>query len=402
MDNVQKLQKLHGGKPIQILQTAEEVDIAAGGSAKDMGSIGYLNPNSGWADASRAMEGLIYIITSLLPSRSSTVTWLHSQVSKLQFSRSTKSSSGFMVTGAVLETGEELQAELTILAMGSSASKLLPRSLGNRIRASGQVVAYVHVPAGEEAMKQRGRKVLLDLGTGLFSIPPAFSSTKKGQPTPETVLKVARHGWGYSHIVTVPDIEPLSTSTSIEEQNDSEVVRYGRKIAIHIPAPRSSPQSSFPLEADQTLREFLTSYAPSLAKEPWLETRICWYADTPSGDFLVDYIPAYGKSILVAGGGSGHGFKFLPVIGDYILQILERWLEGKADDENGENRDGEMGEEKRDDTEGLDEKLRKLWRWRKDSEVMEECWNRGDGSRGGRRGMKWDEEVQRKEVRLWI
>ncbi len=46
--------------------------------------------------------------------------------------------------------------------------------------------------------------------------------------------------------------------------------------------------------------------------------------------------------------------------------------------------------------EGLESKLRDLWRWR--DEVDEEEWGRGDGSRGGRKGMLLDEELRRDGV----
>ncbi len=45
------------------------------------------------------------------------------------------------------------------------------------------------------------------------------------------------------------------------------------------------------------------------------DTRLCWYTDSLDNNFLVDYVPGYGDSLLVASGGSGHAFKFLPVIG---------------------------------------------------------------------------------------
>lgn len=42
------------------------------------------------------------------------------------------------------------------------------------------------------------------------------------------------------------------------------------------------------------------------------------YTDTPSSDWLLDYHPDY-ASLFLATGGSGHAFKFLPVIGSLIV-----------------------------------------------------------------------------------
>ena len=42
---------------------------------------------------------------------------------------------------------------------------------------------------------------------------------------------------------------------------------------------------------------------------------MCWYTDSLDNSFVIDYVPGYGDSLFVASGGSGHGFKFLPVLG---------------------------------------------------------------------------------------
>lgn len=348
---------------IRILETPEQVSAAAGGGAENVGTIGYLNPTSGWADAGRAMEGLLSLVASQIQSRQQSgkgeVKWIHDKASRLLFTRTPSTPTGHSITGAVLSSGLDLSAELTIVAAGGWAPLLLPRSLCNRIRASGQAIAYIHVPAGEEARKVRGRPVLLDLGTGMFSIPPAkaIASDDSSTPAPSTALKVARHGWGYANKVTVQDTEPTSTDAT-------------ESVQIHLPAP---PLNHLPSEADHALRSFLTSHSPSLSSLPWHESRLCWYADTPSGDFLVDFVRPYGRRCFFAGGGSGHGFKFLPVIGEMAVKILEGRVE-----------------------EGLESKLRDLWRWR--DEVDEEEWGRGDGSRGGRKGMLLDEELRRDGV----
>ncbi|KAK8147721.1 hypothetical protein G3M48_001144 [Beauveria asiatica] len=56
--------------------------------------------------------------------------------------------------------------------------------------------------------------------------------------------------------------------------------------------------------------------------------RICWDACTPTKDFLISAHPHY-KSLYVATGGSFHGWKFLPVIGEYIASLMQGTL---ADD----------------------------------------------------------------------
>ena len=42
---------------------------------------------------------------------------------------------------------------------------------------------------------------------------------------------------------------------------------------------------------------------------------MCWYTDSLDNSFVIDYVPGYADTVFVASGGSGHGFKFLPVLG---------------------------------------------------------------------------------------
>lgn len=46
---------------------------------------------------------------------------------------------------------------------------------------------------------------------------------------------------------------------------------------------------------------------------------MCWYIDSWDNSFIIDYVPGYSKTLFVASGGSGHGFKFLPVLGEVSL-----------------------------------------------------------------------------------
>lgn len=48
---------------------------------------------------------------------------------------------------------------------------------------------------------------------------------------------------------------------------------------------------------------------------------MCWYIDSLDNSFIIDYVPGYSKTLFVASGGSGHGFKFLPVLGEVSLPL---------------------------------------------------------------------------------
>ncbi|OJJ82296.1 uncharacterized protein ASPGLDRAFT_27159 [Aspergillus glaucus CBS 516.65] len=63
-------------------------------------------------------------------------------------------------------------------------------------------------------------------------------------------------------------------------------------------------------------------FLPRFKDRPFIQRRLCWYTDTPKGDFIVDYHPEY-ENLFIATGRSGHGFKFLPVLGRYIADSFE-------------------------------------------------------------------------------
>lgn len=85
------------------------------------------------------------------------------------------------------------------------------------------------------------------------------------------------------------------------------------------------------------------------------------------GDFLITYHPDY-PNLFVATGGSGHGYKFLPVLGDKIVDAIE----GK-----------------------LELELQELWKWPnlEGNKQQIEFDGIDDGTRFGRKGMILAEEL---------
>lgn len=69
-------------------------------------------------------------------------------------------------------------------------------------------------------------------------------------------------------------------------------------------------------------RRFLATALPALADTPLVASRVCMYCDTRDGDLLVDRVPGR-PDLTVAAGGSGHGFKFAPVLGTIIADAVE-------------------------------------------------------------------------------
>src|SRR6185369_16615996 len=69
------------------------------------------------------------------------------------------------------------------------------------------------------------------------------------------------------------------------------------------------------------MREFLARRVPRLADAPVTETRVCQYENTSNGDLLIDRHPEM-ENVWLVGGGSGHGFKHGPVVGEYVAAMI--------------------------------------------------------------------------------
>jgi len=69
------------------------------------------------------------------------------------------------------------------------------------------------------------------------------------------------------------------------------------------------------------IRAYLHRRFPVLADRPLVETRVCQYENSWNGDFLIDWHPSL-PDVLLVGGGSGHGFKHGPAVGQYVADLF--------------------------------------------------------------------------------
>ncbi len=96
------------------------------------------------------------------------------------------------------------------------------------------------------------------------------------------------------------------------------------KVANHGPGRRVNARDprSMPAGEEARCRAFLRGTFPSLAAAPLHSTRVCLYCDTFDGAFWIDRDPDHPR-LIVAAGDSGHAFKFTPVLGEIIADVVE-------------------------------------------------------------------------------
>jgi len=95
-----------------------------------------------------------------------------------------------------------------------------------------------------------------------------------------------------------------------------KIANHGRGIDLPPTAPRAVTA-----EQQAALRAMLADTFPALAAAPIVDRRLCVYGDTRDADFWIARHPAR-PNLTVATGGSGHGFKFAPVLGELIADAV--------------------------------------------------------------------------------
>ncbi|RDW67592.1 FAD dependent oxidoreductase-5 [Coleophoma cylindrospora] len=308
----------HHGIPFEVIAGNEDVQRtnpslkAAGGDYSKLN--GYTNPVGGWANAAGAVQALARECSlagvSFIVGKRGTVTSLRIEEGK--------------IVGVNVAAGPWIAASKVILSAGAWSCRLV--DLSKNSISTGQPVGFIQL-TDEEAAELADLPVIINMSTGWFCFPPD-PVTKQ--------LKCARHGFGYT-----TEVAP-----------DYGMAQDGQSKVSAPPRDKSSSVYSFiPADAETALRTGLRQFYPKLADRPWSNTRLCWYTDTPTGDFIIDEHPRL-ENLFLATGGAGHGFKFMPVLGKYIADCFEN----KASQE-----------------------MREKWRFR----PVESVDMRGDGSRGG-------------------
>jgi sarcosine oxidase len=171
---------------------------------------------------------------------------------------------------------ERVPAGQFVFACGAWLGKIFPDVLGSLIFPSRQEVFFFGIPAGEARFA-----------------PPAL-------PT-----------WLFQEdlVYGMPDIESRGLKIAFD--------KHGERVD---PDTQSRDVSR---EMTKAVREYVKRRFPLLADAPIVETRVCQYENSSSGDFLIDRHPEM-ENVWFAGGGSGHGFKHGPAVGEYLAgQLLD-------------------------------------------------------------------------------
>jgi sarcosine oxidase len=222
---------------------------------------GLLEPDAGVLMARRAVQAVA------AKARSIGVDWLQEAIV-------TPESTGTQLESIKTTSGKEIAAKRFVFACGPWLPKLFPELLGDLIHITRQEVIFFGVPPGDEQFSTGALPAWIDFNDLVYGLPNLDGRGFK--------LAIDEHG---------PEFDP--------DLGERVVTATGLAAA----------------------REYLAQRMPRLANAPVTESRVCQYENTSNGDFLIDRHPVF-ENVWLVGGGSGHGFKHGPVVGEYAVDLL--------------------------------------------------------------------------------
>jgi monomeric sarcosine oxidase len=176
----------------------------------------------------------------------------------------------------VVETTADgrIVADKFVFACGPWLPKLFPEFLAELIHVTRQEVFFLGVAAGDDRFLPDKMPAWIDFNDLVYGI---------------------------------PNLEGRGVKVAIDEHGPAFDPDTGERIVLR--------------ETVTRLRAYLARRVPALAAAPIIESRVCQYENTSNGDFLIDRHPLF-ENVWLAGGGSGHGFKHGPAVGEHVASLV--------------------------------------------------------------------------------
>jgi glycine/D-amino acid oxidase-like deaminating enzyme len=176
-----------------------------------------------------------------------------------------------------LSDGTTLAADHFVFACGAWLRELIPEVVGDLIRPTRQEVFFFGSPPGDRRFDDPTMPVWVDA-------------------MPDRVW------YGV----------PGNRERGFKVADDTRGARFEPTTGDRLPTA----------EGAASARTLLARRFPALKDAPLLDARVCQYENSPDGNFIVDQHPLAGN-LWIAGGGSGHGFKHGPALGEMVAaQVL--------------------------------------------------------------------------------
>ena len=179
------------------------------------------------------------------------------------------------IESLALEDGTTLRADRFVIAAGPWLGSLVPDAVGARIRPSRQESFYFGTPAGDAQWQPPQLPVWLEYGPRLFYGIPGN----------------ANRGFKIADDTAGPTFDPTN--------GDRAHTADGLAVA----------------------RAHLRTRFPALADAPFLGSEVCQYELSSDSHFIIDRHPG-ARNVWLVGGGSGHGYKMGPSVGEDVAKLV--------------------------------------------------------------------------------
>ncbi|MCJ1313359.1 hypothetical protein MMC25_007037 [Agyrium rufum] len=250
----------------------------------------FVNERSGWAQADKALKAVIDAAVD------GGVIYIEQELSRLLFDEAGR------CTGFEAQDGKKYIAKKTILATGSETAKVLADSapLKTELQASHRLVAAAVVVGNTKLSPEEAQKYS-HIPVNVHAVGPIHGEVMP--PTPE--------GLGYN----------LKWCRDESFKNTVHHKASGQYISM--PPQEEGQLQRTPPEGLKRRLEIVKKgfMGPHAEEYPITSYRVCWDGVTPNQDFIISEHP-HSKDLFITAGGSFHGWKFMPIIGKYIVDLL--------------------------------------------------------------------------------
>ena len=184
------------------------------------------------------------------------------------------------MSGLQLNDGSRIEADAYVFACGPWLGRLFPDIVGDRILATRQEVYYFGTPRGSDSYRPPRLPIWIDFGERI--------------------------------VYGIPDLR----SRGFKLADDTRGLPFDPTSGNRTPSPEGIARA----------RQLLSERFPELARAPLVSAEVCQYENSPDGNLIIDRHP-HAKNVWLAGGGSGHGFKLSPAVGEMTAAAV---LSGQA------------------------------------------------------------------------
>ena len=202
---------------------------------------------------------------------------------------------------------------------------------GASIHTKEKTISWTKAGASIEVTTSKGiyscKKLIITAGAWAGSMIPGFSDHL--QVTRQVIAWVNPAEWAPFEMGTLP-CWMMDEATQSGMYYGFPILPAGKfggplglKVALHYPGQASNPDAvnrTTSVEDESHLIEALHKFLPKGYSSTHV-LKTCLYTNTPDENFVIDFLPGYNDQVVVGAGFSGHGFKFVSVVGEMLADL---------------------------------------------------------------------------------